>query len=224
MKMKIIKVKDAGEGVDKAKSFIYKYSNSQTALFLSGGSTPKALYQTLSNEKKLKTGAVAIVDERFGLPFHENSNEKMIQDSHLFEYLKSTNTPVFKVLSGKDMGETSKDYEKTISRLFKKYKQKIAILGVGEDGHTAGIPAGNYDSNDLVIAINDFPSEFSRRISLSFKALGQMDKLVVLVFGENKKRALDEIFKEGLVEKLPARFYLQKEISQKTILITDQVL
>ncbi|MBI3984496.1 MAG: 6-phosphogluconolactonase [Candidatus Levybacteria bacterium] len=222
--MKIIKVKDAGEGVDKAKSFIYKYSNSQTALFLSGGLTPKALYQTLSTDKKLKAGAVAVVDERFGLPFHDNSNEKMIKDSHLFEYLKSTNTLVFTVLNGKDIDNTTKDYEKIISRLFKSYKQKIAILGIGEDGHTAGIPKGYYNSNELVIKIDDFPSEFRKRITLTFKALEQMDRLIVLVFGENKKKVLNEMFKKGLLEELPARFYLQKEISQKTILITDQAV
>lgn len=220
--MQIIKVKNADSGIDKAKSLLYKYCNSQTALFLSGGSTPKALYQTLSKEQKLKVGAVALVDERFGLQMHQNSNEKMIKDTGIFKYLTSLNISIETVLNGKDIENARKDYEEKIENLFNNYKQQIAILGIGEDGHTAGIPVGSYSSKDLVIKIDDFPSEFKNRITLSFEALEKMDKLIVLVFGENKKQALNQMFEKGTIEKLPARFYLKKEVSEKTILITDQ--
>ena len=218
--MQTIKVKDADRGIAKAKSLLYKYCNNQTALFLSGGLTPKTLYELLVTEKKLKIGSAAIVDERFGLPMHQDSNEKMIEDSGFFKYLKSINIPVFKILNGQNIEDSVKDYEKIVLQLLN-YKQKIAILGIGEDGHTAGIPAGNYSSKDLVISINDFPSKFNERITLTFTALGKMDKLILLVFGENKKQALNQMFEKGTIEKLPARFYVQK-ISKKTILITDQ--
>ncbi len=219
--MQIIKVKNADSGIGKAKSLLYKYCNSQTALLLSGGSTPKALYQTFSKEQKLKIGAVALVDERFGLPMHQDSNEKMISDTGLFEYLRSLKVPIETILNGKDIENAKKDYEDKIGNLFNNYKQKIAIMGIGEDGHTAGIPAGSYNSKDFVIKIDNFPSEFKKRISLTFKALEKMDKLIVLVFGDGKKWALEEMFSNGPIEKIPARFYTQK-VSRKTILITDQ--
>ncbi len=219
--MKIIKVKNADEGVVQAKSLLYKYCNSQTALFLSGGFTPKTLYELLVTEKKLKIGSAAIVDERFGLPMHRDSNEKMIRDTGLLEYFKSLNTPMVKILNGKDIENTTKGYEKTVSKLLNSYKQKIAIMGIGEDGHTAGIPAGPYNSKDLVIKIDNFPSKFRKRITLSFEALEKMDKLIVLVFGDGKKQALNQMFEKGAIEKLPARFYVKK-VSKKTILITDQ--
>lgn len=218
--MQIIKVKNADSGIDKAKSLLYRYCNNQTALFLSGGSTPKTLYQTLSKEQKLKVGAVALVDERFGLPMHQDSNEKMISDTGLFEYLRSLKVPIETILNGKDIENAKKDYEDKIGNLFNNYKQKIAILGIGEDGHTAGIPAGSYNSKDLVIKIDDFLSEFKKRITLTFTALEIMDKLIVLVFGDGKKWALEKMFSNGPIEKIPARFYMQK-VSQKTILITD---
>lgn len=219
--MKIIKVKNAKEGVIQAENLLYKYSNSQTVLFLSGGSTPKALYKALV-KKKLKTGAVAIVDERFGPLMHENSNEKMIEDTGLFKYLKSLDIPVFKILNGKDIENARKDYEDKIGNLFNNYKQQIAILGIGEDGHTAGIPAGFYNSKDFVIKIDNFPSEFKKRISLTFKALEKMDKLILLVFGNAKQKALNKMFEKGSTNNLPARFYTKRKISKKTILITDQ--
>lgn len=220
--MQIIKVKNADRPVDKAKSLLYKYCNSQTALFLSGGSTPKALYQILAKERKLKVGAVSLVDERFGLQMHQNSNEKMIEDTGLFEYFKYLNIPIETILNGKDIEDMAIDYGKTVLKLLEDYKQKIAILGIGEDGHTAGIPAGFNNSKDFVVKIDNFPGEFKQRITLTFKALEKMDKLIVLVFGKSKKQALEQMFINAAIEEIPARFYLKKEVSKKTILFTDQ--
>ncbi|KKP81209.1 MAG: hypothetical protein UR81_C0004G0011 [Candidatus Levybacteria bacterium GW2011_GWB1_35_5] len=220
--MQIIKVKNADSAIDKAKSLLYKYCNSQTALFLSGGSTPKALYQTFSKEQKLKVRAVALVDERFGLPMHRDSNEKMISDTGLFDYFKSLKISIETILNGKDIENARKDYEEKIENLFNNFKLKIAILGIGENGHTAGIPAGFNNSKDFVVKIDNFPSKFKKRITLTFTALEKMDKLIVLVFGDSKKWALEEMFNNGPIEEIPARFYLKKEVSEKTILITDQ--
>jgi len=222
--MKIIKVKDKSEVVLEAKTLLYKYCNSKTVLFLSGGSTPKELYKILASEKKLKIGLSAIVDERFGPKMHEGSNEKMIKDSGLFKYFKVFNIPIQTILIGKDIESTAREYEEKIININKTYKQKIAILGIGEDGHTAGISSGFKNSNKFVVSIDNFPSEYKQRITLTFKALEKLDKLILLVLGKEKLEALTKMFKKGSIKDLPARFYMKKEISEKTILITDQDL
>lgn len=228
MNPSITYVKDKKEAVKTVKELLYKLSSSKTLLFLSGGSTPKDLYINLAKEKKLKIATVALVDERFGLKMHENSNEKMIEETGLFDYLKSSKIQIHKILKGSDINQTTKDYEKTVSGLFKTYKNKIAILGIGQDGHTAGLPAvvknqkSRINNQELVTDVDDFPGEFSKRITLTFKALEQMDKIIVLVFGKEKKNALKQMFKKGLIEEIPARFFLKDGIAEKTILITDQ--
>lgn len=99
--LQIKKVKNNEEGVEFAKNLLYEKCNKNTALFLSGGSTPKALYKELSIEKKLYVGAAAIVDERFGEKMHNNSNEKMITETGLISFFKKTNTRFFPVLEKK---------------------------------------------------------------------------------------------------------------------------
>jgi hypothetical protein len=45
-----------------------------------------------------------------------------------------------------------------------------------------------------------------------------------LVLGVEKRDALKSMFDPGLIEDIPARFYLKPEIAAKTILVTDQVV
>lgn len=234
--MKVKNVVGSTQGLELAKDILYEVVDLDTVLFLSGGSTPKPLYEILAKEKKLKPGAVALVDERFGEVLHENSNEKMIQETGLFSYFLSVNASYYHILKqGKKRGEVTAEYNSLVKNLFSKFPKRVAILGIGQDGHTAGIPAGihkqslssinsKFKIQNLVTNSDDFPGEFRQRISLTFSALSKMDLLIVLVFGENKKDALRKMFLPGSLKDLPARFYLRPDIAKKTILITDQTL
>lgn len=72
-------VKDSKQGLELAKQKLYEFCDKKTVLFLLGGTTPKPLYEELAREAELSVGAVAMVDERFGNPLHDQSNEKMIR-------------------------------------------------------------------------------------------------------------------------------------------------
>jgi 6-phosphogluconolactonase/glucosamine-6-phosphate isomerase/deaminase len=128
--------------------------------------------------------------------------------------------------------DIAKGYDKRIKYLFEHFSKKIAIMGIGEDGHTASLPAGTHNlgliTNNYVAAIKDFPGEFGERITLTFKALSEMDTLIVLVFGPAKRNVLNLMFDPSAgsgqedIEEIPARFYTLPETTKKTILITDQ--
>lgn len=236
--LSVIKVKTKDEGLSLAKEIIYQAVDKKTLLFLSGGTTPKPLYELLSKEKKLKVGAVALVDERYGEPFHKNSNERMIKDTGLLSYLKKKNIPFYPILKSlalHPMGVALK-YEETVKELLLNFSKQVAVLGIGPDGHTAGIaPKRPYFKNPLFeksaknFLVLEFcdpkgikEGGFGPRITLTFNALSKIGLLLILAFGENKKGALLRMFKKGPIEEIPARFYLKPEISQKTLLITDQ--
>lgn len=235
-----IKVLDKSKGVEIVKKKIYKFVDQNTVLFLSGGSTPKFLYQTLAKEEKLKVGAVAMVDERYGPSMHEKSNEKMIRDAGLISYFERQKISFYPILKkGKSRRELAKDYDRLIENLLSSFKKSVVILGIGLDGHTAGIPAGSqklspqmrdpaearkFKNQKLATSFEDFPGESKERISLTLGALSKMDLLIVLAFGEEKKKALELMFSKGSIEEIPARFFKTPEISQKTLLITDQKL
>lgn len=231
--LKLILVKDAAEGVEIVKNLLYKKVNKKTALFLSGGKTPKELYSELAQEEKINPGAVALIDERVGEILHENSNEKMIEKTGFLSYLEKNKIPFYSILRLHLRGGlrlhlkgAASNYNERVKHLLGNFSKKIAIMGIGEDGHTASLPVATNNlkliTNNYVDNINNFPGEFRERITLTFKALEEMDLLTVLVFGSAKQKALRLMFKRGPLEEIPSRFYTKPEIANKTLLITDQ--
>lgn len=227
--MKIIKVKNSGEGFKTCKSLLYEKVSSNTVLFLSGGSTPKSLYESLSKEKRLQIGAVGMIDERYGERLHEDSNEKMIRDTGLIERIEER-ARFYPILENKDIEETARDYDETLRFLFNYFPKSVGILGVGIDGHTAGIPAipeisqKILDDKSSLACFYEDRGVYKKRITQTFLALSRLDLLIVLVFGKEKKESLGLMFKKGSEANIPARFFLQKEITDKVVLITDQKL
>lgn len=248
----LVTVESQAKGLEIAKQILYLLTdkNPNTVLFLSGGKTPEDLYRQLAKEARLKVEAIAMVDERFGPPLHDKSNEKMIQDTGLLDYLEFQRIPFYPILTeaakyapngvneyGKSM-ETREWLASEYSRWIYNNKfvlvKKIAILGIGKDGHTAGIAPNRENFTNplfskplLVGSFNDPKSMeeggFGQRITLTFKALMGMGHLLVLAFGREKKEALKKTFSRGALEEIPARFYTSKlQIAQRTILITDQ--
>jgi len=244
-KVTIITVENQQEGLALVRDVLYKKVNDQTLLLLSGGSTPKGLYRALAKEKKLTVGAVGMVDERI-----DKSNYRMIKSTGLLDYFESLRINFYPILRTHLKGvrlnpeSAAGVYNGTVLKLVKKFKKKVAIMGIGEDGHIAGLPAKSQISSirqaqdktqnrvrlgqNYVTEIDNFPGEFRERITLTFKALSEMDLLIILVFGKNKKEALRKMFDpsagsgQEAIEEIPARFYTSPDIGKKTILITDQ--
>ena len=49
-----------------------------------------------------------------------------------------------------------------------------------------------------------------------------MDQIFLLVFGNDKKKALKAMFADGPIEEIPARFLNTPQVTDKVVLITDQ--
>jgi 6-phosphogluconolactonase/glucosamine-6-phosphate isomerase/deaminase len=234
--MRIIKVKNPQEGVEVCKKLLLEKVSRNSILFLSGGSTPKTLYEILAKEKLLKAGAVALVDERYFSNsklktenLESETNEEMIKQTGLVQFLSEQNIRFYPILEKKSFEQTSKNYDETVRFLFNYFPKSVGILGVGVDGHTAGIPARIQNSEfrieketDLVTSFNDFPALQKERITLTFLGLSKLDEVIVLVFGKDKKKALRLMLSEGSITQIPARFLTQPDISNKVTLITDQ--
>lgn len=226
------KVLDKQEGMVRSENLLDALVDRKTVLFLSGGSTPKDLYAKIAKDQKLTPGAVAMVDERYGKRFHENSNELMIKNTGLILYLEKKNIRFYPILEDQTGEKTTENYDETVRFLLSFFPKSVAIIGIGADGHTAGIapdridfknPLFDKDRKDLLVSqFNDAEGEFKERITMTFLALSMIDKLIVLAFGDKKKRALELMNKGGSIEEVPARFLVRSDIVQKTLLITDQ--
>ena len=230
----LARVSNSHEGLLLAKEVLYQVVTSQTVLYLSGGSTPKVLYEQLAKDEKIKPGAVGMIDERFGPPFHEKSNEKMIKETGLLRYLQMRDIPWYPILKGHNREETAHKYDEKLRQLHASYPKSVAIVGVGSDGHTAGIPAFNetlkdqiatiYETYDLVTHYHDTSGVYGERVTMTFVGLSMLDTLIVLAFGEEKKKALELLFTDGSEQEIPARFFKRPEITKKTLFITDQTI
>ncbi|HLD01613.1 MAG TPA: 6-phosphogluconolactonase [Patescibacteria group bacterium] len=249
------------QGMDLVKDILYAVADKKTALFLSGGRTPKELYSVLAKEELLDVGCVGMIDERYGEKFHSNSNETMLRDAGLLRYLQMRDIPFYPILQRKihtDSGLSQNDkirentalqYDDQLRSLFAVYQKSIGILGIGLDGHTAGLPANPvrsekrsprasvdarrsevgkvqseklHDSYSFIASYHDEGGFYGKRITMTFLGLSMLDLLIVLVFGSAKQNALELMFGEGKEEGVPSRFFKRPEIAAKTLLITDQ--
>jgi 6-phosphogluconolactonase/glucosamine-6-phosphate isomerase/deaminase len=228
----IAEVDNEEQGLSFANDLLLQVVDDTSLLLLSGGRTPLALYAMIAEEKKLHPGAVGMVDERYGPKWHENSNEIKLRETGTLDYYQYTGIPVYLVLQqGLSRQETATAYDERLRELFSSFEKKIGILGIGVDGHTAGIPVRNAKfklqnaklySEHLVADYKDSSGIYGERVTMTFTALAQLDLLMVLVFGADKKPALDLVFTEGSEEEIPGRFYTRPEIAKKTLFITDQ--
>ena len=248
--IKILRVKNPEKGFEICKNLLYENASKNSVFFLSGGSTPKTLYELLAKEKKLSIGAAALVDERY-IPnsklksparlasesvagrqkskaeeIPEGTNEKMIRDTGLVQYIENT-ARFYPILEEKGIEETAKDYDETVRFLFSHFPKSVGILGIGADGHTAGLRPGINNSefiihnSELVTHFEDFPGDFKKRITLTFPGLSKLDKIIILAFGREKKKALRLMFNGDNISEIPARFFKTRDIAEKTTLITD---
>lgn len=229
----IARVADALVGFDLAADLLVNSVDRRTVLYLSGGMTPKELYNNLARDEKILPGGVGLVDERYGDKFHGNSNEKMLRESGLLRYFEIVDVPFYPILEGGlSREETAYKYDERLRGLQTAFPKHLGILGIGDDGHTAGIPISKvvnskynvesiYGFNNFVVEYDD-GGRYGERVTMSFLGLSMLDVLLVLVFGEKKRQALELVFSEGSEEDVPGRFYKRKGIAEKTLIITDQ--
>ena len=248
----VIEAPTAQKANEITSEILEKYCDFKTALFLSGGSTPKKLYEQFAKTKTLKAGLLGMIDERYGKKDHKNSNELMIAKTGLIEYFENQNIRFYPILvNDQSLENTSMQYDEALRFIFKYFPKSVGILGIGADGHTAGIPARSQkskvksqNSTEIVKRMIEDQSSlvsfyelegYGPRITMTFLALSQLDLIILLVLGQEKREALKQMFDGARldspessarreIEEVPARFYLKPEIAAKTILITDQIV
>ena len=147
--------------------------------------------------------AIALCDERYGTYDHQDSNLHQLLKAG-FQARGALTIPIL-VASGASLEETKGQYERLIDFAFSRSKVVIAQLGIGEDGHIAGI-LPNSDatkSKDMTVA---YKSEPFTRISLGFEGLKDVDTAFVFAFGKNKRAALVNLRDKKLsLNKQPAQ-------------------
>ncbi len=178
---------------------IQKLKNKDRFKFcVSGGSTPKSVYQLLSKRDiAWEKVDVFLGDERCVDPDSELSNSLMLKNSLLTNY--GSKAFFYEIFS--DLNANEEDIKKLfISKLLEKCGTNppsfdLTLLGLGDDGHTASLfPYQQNNNVDDFVIFNQ--GKGLKRISLTPKVLSASSKIVFLVSGESKQIALKRLLDE----------------------------
>jgi len=186
------------------------------AMNLSGGSTPKKLYELLATERyrrKIDWQRVHIFfgDERFVPPDHPDSNYRMAREALLSHVpIPGENVhPVATEHGTPDEGAAA--YEATLKAYYGKETLDLArplfavtLLGLGEDdGHTASLFPGTaalQERDKWVTAVVGAKPE--PRVTMTYPVLESSSAVIFLVAGAGKRQKLEGLLAGDL--SLPA--------------------
>ncbi len=178
---------------------------------LSGGSTPKPLYEALSNES-LPWSKIHVFwgDERYVPATHQDSNQLMARQAWLDKIeIPDSNIHPMNTSAG-DPQQDAEKYEAELRNVFSTEAEfptfDLILLGMGDDGHTASLfpHTEALKVSDRLIAIGN--KDGQPRLTFTVPLINHADCVVFMVAGENKRPALKEIFApQGDSTQYPAR-------------------
>lgn len=173
-------------------------SNGRFTMALSGGSTPKTLFQVLATpEWNVRFDWPRILflfgDERCVPPDHPDSNFKMAHSS-LFQPLNIPPDHIYRMKGElEDPTVAAQEYEETIRRLTRSPSPKIPLLdlillGLGDDGHTASLFPGTaaLQEDQRIVTVGHAPAGIRSRLTLTLGVLNHAAVVLFLVTGSSK--------------------------------------
>lgn len=165
-------------------------------LALSGGKSPEPFYFRLVTDP-LYRGVpwakthVWMVDERMVAPDHEASNFRMIRET-LLEHLPMRRRQ-WHPMPVEGPGPAECYAAELRSVLGDEGRLDFAVLGMGADGHTAGLFPGSpsLEERSAAVVESEGPGTVvARRLTLTLPCLNACRQVAVLVTGEDKAAAI----------------------------------
>jgi len=197
-------------------------SRGRFTIALSGGSTPKSLFNLLATNAKASLPWDRMFffwsDERHVPPTDPDSNYRMADEA----MLSKVPVPPANVLrieaENPDATAVAAAYEQTIRKFFQTPdgvpKFDLILLGMGPDGHTASLfpgTAGLTEKSHLVIA-NWVEKLKTHRLSFTLPLINSARCVAFLVSGIDKAPALRAVLEENVPgEQYPSKLVQPKD-------------
>jgi 6-phosphogluconolactonase len=164
---------------------------------LSGGSTPKALFERLTAppyNTRIDWSKVHLFwsDERAVPPDHPDSNYRMAMEAGLSS-MGIPENQIHRMHAETQIEDNARLYEKTIKQVLKDHSFDLVMLGVGEDGHIASLFPGTqalHAPEERSVIANYLPDKKIWRMTLTFSCINRARHSVVYVLGASKKSIL----------------------------------
>lgn len=188
-------------------------------VLLSGGSTPKRLFQLLAEQPvrgQLPWSATHLFwgDERAVPPDHKDSNYRMTREA----LLDTVSPPAAQVhrLEGEraDLDSAASDYQKAVASSFGASPAgappafDLVFLGMGTDAHTASLFPGTraLAENSRWFTANEVPQLKTWRLTATYPLLNAARAVVFLAAGPDKAEPLGRVLAPvGEITSAPSR-------------------
>jgi 6-phosphogluconolactonase len=158
-------------------------------IVLAGGSTPKAIYQLLSQQQADWANWHIYHNDDRCLPVdHAERNSKMAREAWL-NHVAIPQSQIHDIPAELGNVEGAKAYTQTLLgvRTF-----DLVLLGLGEDGHTASLfPGKAVDNSADAVPVFNSPKPPADRITISQNRLNNASEVMFLVTGAGKQEAVD---------------------------------
>ena len=185
---------------------------------LSGGSTPRPLFELLAQEEyswKIPWAASHLfqVDERTVPPDHAQSNYRMIREA----LLERTPLPAghFHRMAAElpDLQEAARAYSTEMAETLHPApgtwpRFDLVLLGLGPDGHTASLfpDTAALKERELWVTPNEVPQLQTRRLTLTYPVINAAREAIFFVAGEDKAATLRRVlYPSSPADVLPAQ-------------------
>ena len=181
---------------------------------LSGGNSPKKLYEILSSpgfkdQVEWRKLDFFFGDERY-VPQTDIQSNYLMAKKALFDPLSIYPIHIFAVDTSLQPAEAAEKYAKTIFNYFGGVPMKfdIVLLGLGDNAHTASLFPNTpvlHDTNASVKAVF-LEDQEAYRITLTAPLINQAHCIVFLVYGESKAIAVKQVIESNKdIEHFPAQ-------------------
>jgi 6-phosphogluconolactonase len=172
---------------------------------ISGGSTPKAMFELLAAEPFVAQVPwdkldLYWVDERCVPPDNAESNYRMTREA-LLSKVPLPAERVHRMEGELEPEVAAARYESTIRNTFKLEGAEtptfdLILLGMGEDGHTASLFPHTEALDDLshIAIANHVPQKDTWRITLTWPVINQGREVAFLIEGAGKAQVLHDVF------------------------------
>ncbi len=181
---------------------------------LSGGSSPKKLYELLSSEvykNALDWEKVYFFfgDERY-VPLTDKDSNYLMAKKALFEPLQIADDHVFAVDTSLPPDDAAKDYESSMNVFFgnESIRLDLVLLGLGDNSHTASLFPHTTVLHDKTPAFKALFVEeiMAYRITMNAPLINEARHVAFLVYGKEKAVAVHHILQDKTdVETYPAQ-------------------
>lgn len=173
-------------------------ANGRFVIALSGGSTPEALYRSLTSpaftDRFDWSRTIFFFSDERGVPPDDPRSNYSLANKTLFTPLRISPAQVYRMAGeSRNPQAAAHEYEQQLRRVTNTSPSNrptldLVLLGLGEDGHTASLFPGSpaLQDNRSLIVVTQSPKDPPTRMTMTLGAINRATVILFLVVGAGK--------------------------------------